>query len=103
VTGRTFFDLTRACERLDLFDGVVTDNGAVVYFRRQGTIRDQAPPPPPRLLAELDHRGLFYQVGRVVVATARAAKAGVWAALAATGRPWRRSAIPPLSCWCLTA
>jgi len=102
-TGRTFFDLTRVCERLDRFDGVVADNGAVVYFPRQGTIRDQAPPPPPRLLAELDHRGLLYQVGRVVVATARAAKAGVWAALAATGRPWRRSAIPPLSCWCLTA
>jgi len=56
-TGRTFFDLTRVCERLDRFDGVVADNGAVVYFPRQGTIRDQAPPPPPRLLAELDHRG----------------------------------------------
>ena len=30
VTGRTFFELTRVCERLDLFDAVVAENGAVL-------------------------------------------------------------------------
>jgi hydroxymethylpyrimidine pyrophosphatase-like HAD family hydrolase len=85
VTGRTFFDLTRVCERLDLFDGVVAENGAVLYFPRAGVLRDQAPPPPPRLLAELNHRGILYQVGRVIVATARADETGVWEALATTG------------------
>jgi hydroxymethylpyrimidine pyrophosphatase-like HAD family hydrolase len=45
VTGRTFFDLTRVCERLDLFDGVVAENGAVLYFPRAGALRDLAPPP----------------------------------------------------------
>ena len=84
VTGRTFFELTRVCERLDLFDGVVAENGAVVYFPQAGLLRDQAPPPPPRLLAELDHRGIFYQVGRVIVATSRVDEAGVREALAAT-------------------
>ena len=84
VTGRTFFDLTRVCERLDLFDGVVAENGGVLYFPQAGILRDQAPPPPPRLLAELDHRGIFYQLGRVIVATARADEIGVRAALAAT-------------------
>ena len=57
VTGRTFFELTRVCERLDLFDAVVAENGAVIYRPGVGTIRDQAPPPPPRLLVELDRRG----------------------------------------------
>jgi hydroxymethylpyrimidine pyrophosphatase-like HAD family hydrolase len=85
VTGRTFFDLTRVCERLDLFDGVVAENGAVLYFPQAGALRDQAPPPPARLLAELDHRGIFYQAGRVIVATARADEAGAREALAATG------------------
>ncbi len=85
VTGRTFFDLTRVCERLDLFDGVVAENGAVLYFPRAGRLRDQAPSPPPRLLAELDHRGIFYQAGRVLVATARADEAAVREALSATG------------------
>jgi phosphoglycolate phosphatase-like HAD superfamily hydrolase len=85
VTGRTFFDLTRVCERLDLFDGVVAENGAVLYFPRAGLLRDQAPPPPPRLLAELDHRGIFYQAGRVIVATSRADEGGVREGLAATG------------------
>jgi hydroxymethylpyrimidine pyrophosphatase-like HAD family hydrolase len=84
VTGRTFFDLTRVCERLDLFDGVVAENGGVLYFPRAGILRDQAPPPPPRLLAELDHRGIWYQVGRVIVATARADETSVREALAAT-------------------
>jgi len=85
VTGRTFFDLTRVCERLDLFDGVVAENGAVLYFPRAGILHDQAPPPPPRVLIELDRRGIFYQVGRVVVGTARADEAAVREALSAIG------------------
>jgi hypothetical protein len=70
VTGRTLFGLTRACECLDLFDAVVAENGGVLYFPSQGMIRDLAPPPPVRLLAELDRRGVSYEAGRVVV--------GIW-------------------------
>jgi hypothetical protein len=84
VTGRTFFELTRVCERLDLFDAVVAENGAVVYVPAEGAIRDLAPPPPPRLLAELDRRGISYQVGRVIVGTARADEAAVRRTLADT-------------------
>jgi HAD superfamily hydrolase (TIGR01484 family) len=54
VTGRTFFDLTRVCDRLELFDAAVAENGAVLYWPRSQTLRDQAPAPSPRLLAELD-------------------------------------------------
>lgn len=85
VTGRTFFELTRVCERLDLFDAVVAENGAVLYFPPAGAIRDLAPPPPTRLLADLDRRGVPYQAGRVVVGTGRAEEAAVRDALEATG------------------
>ena len=85
VTGRTFFDLTRVCDCLELFDAVVAENGAVLYWPRSQTLRDQAPAPSPRLLAELDRRGIAYQVGRVVVDTARTNEPGVREALEAAG------------------
>ena len=85
VTGRTFFELTRVCERLDLFDGVVAENGGVLYFPATAVIRALAPPPPPRFLAELDRRGVSYQLGRVIVGTARSAEAAVRAALGEAG------------------
>jgi hydroxymethylpyrimidine pyrophosphatase-like HAD family hydrolase len=85
VTGRTFFELTRVCDCLDLFDGVVAENGAVLYFPRDAMIRDQGPGPPSRLLGELDRRGIYYQVGRVIVATTRADEAMVREALTAAG------------------
>jgi hydroxymethylpyrimidine pyrophosphatase-like HAD family hydrolase len=81
VTGRTFFELTRVCDCLDLFDAVVAENGAVLYFPRDAMIRDQGPPPPGRLLAELDRRGIAYQAGRVIVGTGRADESPVRAAL----------------------
>ena len=85
VTGRTFFEITRVCERLDLFDAVVAENGAVLYYPREGLIRDQAPPPPLRLLAELDRRGIYYEHGRVIVGTGRSDEPRVREALVAAG------------------
>jgi hydroxymethylpyrimidine pyrophosphatase-like HAD family hydrolase len=85
VTGRTFFELTRVCEHLDLFEAVVAENGAVLYQPAVDTIADLAPPPPPRLLAELDRRGIPYQLGRAIIGTARAREAEVREALAAAG------------------
>jgi hydroxymethylpyrimidine pyrophosphatase-like HAD family hydrolase len=81
VTGRTFFELTRVCERLDLFDAVVAENGAVLYFPPSGSLRDQAPAPAPRFLAELDRRDVPYRLGRVIVDTARAHERAVREAL----------------------
>jgi hydroxymethylpyrimidine pyrophosphatase-like HAD family hydrolase len=85
VTGRTFFELTRVCDCIEVFDGIVAENGAVIYHPGSAMIRDQGPPVPSRLLAELDRRGIYYQVGRVIVGTARADEAGVKEALAAAG------------------
>src|SRR3990172_11252347 len=77
VTGRTFFELTRVCERLDLFDGVVAENGAVLYSPEDATICPLAPPVPAQLLAKLDRRGIGYQRGRVIIWTARSDEAAV--------------------------
>ena len=85
VTGRTFFELTRVCDCLELFDAVVAENGAVLYYPGSAMIRDQGPPVPGRLLAELDRRGIYYQVGRVIVGTARGDEGGVKDALAVSG------------------
>jgi hydroxymethylpyrimidine pyrophosphatase-like HAD family hydrolase len=85
VTGRTFFELTRVCEHLDLFDGVVAENGGVLYFPSTAMIRTLAPPPPPRFLAELDRRGVAYQLGHVLVGTARGDETAVRAALTEAG------------------
>ena len=85
VTGRTFFELTRVCECLELFDAVVAENGAVLYYPGSAMIRDQGPPVPGRLLAELDRRGIYYQVGRVIVGTARGDEGALKEALAAAG------------------
>jgi hydroxymethylpyrimidine pyrophosphatase-like HAD family hydrolase len=71
VTGRTFFELTRVCEHLELFDVVIAENGGVLFVPPEQVIRDLAPPPPPRLLGELDRRGIYYQLGRTIVDTFR--------------------------------
>lgn len=85
VTGRTFFELTRVCEPLGMFDAVVAENGGVLYYPAAGMLRDMAPPPPRRFLAELDRRGIFYQRGRVIVAAARQDERAVTAVMADLG------------------
>ena len=68
VTARAFFELTRACDCLALFDAVVAENGAVLYFPASATLRDHELPVPGRLSAELDRRGIEHEVGRVTIA-----------------------------------
>jgi hydroxymethylpyrimidine pyrophosphatase-like HAD family hydrolase len=47
VTGRTFFELARVCGRLDLFDLVVAENGAVLHDPAEDAICNEAPAPRP--------------------------------------------------------
>lgn len=87
VTGRTLFELTRVCERLDVFDAVVAENGAVLYFPADSAVRDEGPPPPMRLLSALDRRQVPFQIGRVIVATTHDRRDAVVAALAEAEAP----------------
>jgi len=70
VTGRQLEDLQRVCERLDLFDRVVAENGALLYRPQTKEQRALAEPPPPELAARLRARGAApVHAGRVIVAT----------------------------------
>lgn len=70
VTGRELEDLGRVFPRLDLFDRVVAENGAVLHDPHAGETRDLAEPADPRLVTALRERGVEpLSVGRVIVAT----------------------------------
>jgi hydroxymethylpyrimidine pyrophosphatase-like HAD family hydrolase len=70
VTGRELPDLQQTFSRLDLFEWVVAENGALLY--RPATREEKAlgPPPPAAFLQELRKRGVApVSTGRVIVAT----------------------------------
>src|SRR4026209_2433757 len=70
VTGRRVSELLRVCPRLDLFDLIVAENGAVLYDPRQ---RDEIPlasPLPASFAERLRQRGVSpLETGSVIVAT----------------------------------
>jgi len=79
VTGRRVEDLLRVCPRLQLFDLVVAENGAVLYDPRTQQCSSLAPSPPPGLVQCLRQRGVQpLEVGKVVVATVDAHQAAVF-------------------------
>ena len=70
VTGRLLDDLGTVFTRLDLFDVVVAENGAVVHHPATRESRVLAEPPPARFVDALRARGVVPLVtGRVIVAT----------------------------------
>lgn len=70
VTGRELPDLERVCPRLDLFDRVVAENGALLYTPATKEARPLGPPPPEAFVARLKEQRIEpLSVGRVIVAT----------------------------------
>jgi len=70
VTGRELDDLKKVCPRLDLFEYVVAENGALLYHPASGQETPLAPRPPETFVALLRQRGVGpISVGRVIVAT----------------------------------
>lgn len=70
VTGRILEELQAVCPRLDLFDYVVVENGAVLYDPRMKKETILATRPPDSFIQRLKGLGVTpLQVGRVVVAT----------------------------------
>jgi hydroxymethylpyrimidine pyrophosphatase-like HAD family hydrolase len=73
VTGRQLDDLQGVFERLDLFDRVVVENGAVIYDPARENVRAIADPPTPAFGVTLAKRGVDpLAIGRVIVATSQA-------------------------------
>jgi HAD superfamily hydrolase (TIGR01484 family) len=70
VTGRELDDLQQVCHRLDLFEYVVAENGALLYKPSTGEEIPLAPRPPDSFVKTLVERGVGpISVGRVIVAT----------------------------------
>ncbi len=86
VTGRVVDDLARVCPRLDLFDRVAAENGAVLHDPATRAARLLADPPPPLLAEALRARGVApLAAGRVILATHRVHEAAVRAAISDLG------------------
>ena len=70
VTGRELEDLIRCMPRMDLFDIVVAENGALLYWPATREVRPLAPPPPPEFAERLRAAGVSpLSVGHVIVAS----------------------------------
>jgi HAD superfamily hydrolase (TIGR01484 family) len=70
VTGRQLADLREVFPRLELFDRVVVENGAVLYRPSDRLERSLAEPPPEIFVEALRRRKVSpVSVGRVIVAT----------------------------------
>ncbi|QIG50402.1 HAD hydrolase family protein [Nordella sp. HKS 07] len=70
VTGRELPHLKRVFARLDLFDGVVAENGSLLYFPEREEERLVAAKPPAELVAALRNRGVHpLSVGGGIIAT----------------------------------
>jgi hydroxymethylpyrimidine pyrophosphatase-like HAD family hydrolase len=70
VTGRLRADLERVFPHLDLFERVVTENGAVIWTPSTREERALEAPPPASFVEALRARGVTpLSVGRIIVAT----------------------------------
>ena len=70
VTGRMLPDLQQVCPDIDrMFDAVVAENGAVIYFPDRREVRRVGDSPEPALLEALRRRGVPFDVGSSIIAT----------------------------------
>src|SRR5438067_9347926 len=69
VTGRDLDDLLQVFRRVDLFDAVVAENGALLYLPARKHERRLAEPPPGEFALALGRQGVPITTGRVIVAT----------------------------------
>ena len=86
VTGRMLPDLQSVCPDLDrMFDAVVAENGALVYFPERREIRTLGDAPEPSLVDALRRRGVRLDVGSAIVATDAPFAEAALAAIRETG------------------
>lgn len=69
VTGRRLEDLMSVFERIDIFDRIVAENGALIYNPATREERVLGEPPPAHFVERLRAAGAQVDVGRVIVAT----------------------------------
>jgi len=88
VTGRELDELEGVFDRLDMFDRVVAENGALIFTPAGRELRTLGAGPPPAFVEELRKRGATpLSVGRVIVATWQPYEAAVFEAIRGLGLP----------------
>jgi len=86
VTGRMLPDLQAVCPELErMFDAVVAENGALVYFPERREMRTLGDAPEPALIAALERRGVVFVVGGAILATEASFAEAALAAIQETG------------------
>jgi len=86
VTGRMLPDLQRVCPDADrMFDAVVAENGALVYFPERREVRRLGDAPEPALIEALRRRGVRLDVGSAIIATDAPFAEAALAAIRETG------------------
>lgn len=89
ITGRVLPELLQVCDRLELFEQVVLENGAVLYDPQRQRQQVLAKPPPPEFVQALQRRGVTPIVtGAVIVATFQPHQDTVRQVIAESGLPW---------------
>ncbi|HSF07337.1 MAG TPA: HAD family hydrolase [Methylomirabilota bacterium] len=70
VTGRLLDDLHRVCPGVDgMFDAVVAENGALVFFPARREVHTLGAGPEPALLDSLRRHGVHFELGTSIIAT----------------------------------
>jgi phosphoglycolate phosphatase (TIGR01487 family) len=69
VTGRELDELKQVFPEIGLFDLVVAENGALLYWPQNGQMKQLGEPAPPEFAERLRARDVPVAVGRVIVAT----------------------------------
>jgi hydroxymethylpyrimidine pyrophosphatase-like HAD family hydrolase/energy-coupling factor transporter ATP-binding protein EcfA2 len=86
VTGRMLPDLRAVCPDVDrMFDAVVAENGALVYFPGRRELRTLGNAPEPALVDALHRRGVRVDLGDAILATDAAFAEAALAAIQETG------------------
>jgi hydroxymethylpyrimidine pyrophosphatase-like HAD family hydrolase len=86
VTGRMLPDLRSVCPDVDrMFDAVVAENGALLYFPETREARPLGGTPEPALVEELRRRGVPFDLGSSIIATTEAYADAALAAIRETG------------------
>src|SRR5689334_20243577 len=86
VTGRMLPDLRSVCADVEnMFDAVVAENGALLYFPDTREARLLGDAPESALLEELRRRGVPFDVGAAILATTEAYAEAALAAIRDTG------------------
>ena len=86
VTGRMLPDLQAVCPDIDrMFDAVVAENGALVYFPERRELRLLSDPPEPALVEALERHGVPFSLGSAILATEAPFAEAALAAIQETG------------------